>query len=765
MDASIESFINYRVNRLKDISLEIFSEDERNLIPDCCALVENFCLNRPKSAFFQKAKGTKLIRKDLKYFIPATYGVDIRPFTSGGKLDFDKQKFLEQKDKREEKRGLLKIFARFMILILTYDLLTVDITDFHEVDFELIMKTEQRNAEFFTIFTEFLADVLDIPSHSKVLKLRKGSIKFRTRSDLANESHATVLRLVEAGIIPVNVEKLDQVFEQICSKKSTWIDTPKLTLDDSEKMVVNVKKLLENPISDQILMKVLQYRYHLSSYLYTAGFYRQRLKKRTLLSENVFNALQNLPAISDESRSDLSEFLIGDNSNSLFKRAGFEFDPLPKETGVNWKIWERKSVYLGEKPDFPNRSPQYINIPLKTEKSTRKPVCILLDISSSMSDCLDIALKTLGILFSKLQGFPINIVLFSTCAGVTHKGIPIVSKGTPLHQEIPWLMKLVDSVRKGLFLGGTTSIGNGILLGKAIALSISQKMDKHQSWKDQNGIAAHCIIISDNLHNTPRDISEKDTDGNYIVDSRKNVITHSAEVGCSIHNLVCCSPTNGMDKCLYKVQVIKYIEVIANQYFITDKQGMTIEKRIEKDLVMTVLSHKPKTLLFRYKNEDSFTLVNTWLKSTRLDQLTKSIASLVIYLRQQIRMNSEMYDALEFVGREFGVGPEQLLESVIDMDKVFRIYELMVKENQVVLEDLDSSIFDADPLQIFDISHCIANAQRKIHPFSTTPVFVQLKEALDRRKDFDNELYFGLNNLERLDSAAEFIFQQIESMR
>lgn len=764
MDASLESFIEYRVKRLKDISLEIFSAKERNLVPDCCQLVENFCLNRPNSTFFQKAKGTKLIRKDLKYFLPATYGIDIRQYTRGSKLCFNKQKFLAQKDKLEEKRKLLQIYTRFIILVLTYDLLTVDISDFKEIDFELIIKAERQNAGFFTIFTEYLAGILDTPPHSQVLKLKKGTIKFKTRSDVAGENHATVLRLVEAGIIPVNVEKLDQVFEQICNKKTVWIDTPKLALDDSEKIVINIKKLLKNPISDQTLMKVLQYRYHLTSYLYTAGFYRQRRKKRTLLFDNVFSALQNLPSMSDESRSDLSEFLIGDNSSHLYKRAGFEFDPLPKEAGMNWKLWERKSVYLGEKPDFPHRSPQYISIPATIELSTQKPVCILLDISSSMTDCLDIALKTLGILFSKFKGYPINIVLFSTCAGVIHKGIPIISKGVPLHQEIPWLMKLVDSVRKGLFLGGTTSIGNGILLGKSVALSISQKMANYQSWLDENGIAAHCVIISDNLHNTPRDISEKDADGNYAVDGGKNVIIHSAEAGCSIHNLVCCSPANGMDQCLYKVQIIKYIEVIANRYFVMDKCGVTIEKRIEKNLVMTVLGHKPKSLLFQYNNEDSFTLVNTWLKSTRLDQLVKSIASFVVYLRQQIQTNSEMYDALDFVGREFGVSPEQLLEPVINMDKVFRIYELMMKENQVVLEDLDSNIFDADPLQVFDITHCIAKAQRKIYPYSTTPVFVQLKETLDRRKDFDNELYFGLNNLERLDSAAEYIFQQIESM-
>ncbi len=98
------------------------------------------------------------------------------------------------------------------------------------------------------------------------------------------------------------------------------------------------------------------------------------------------------------------------------------------------------------------------------------------------------------------------------------------------------------------------------------------------------------------------------------------------------------------------------------------------------------------------------------------------------------------------------------------MDKVYRIYELIHKDSEVVLKDLDLSLIDASPLQIFNISHCIAETQRRIIPFSTTPVIIKMEKELDRRKSYDNELYFGLKNLERMDSGAEMIVKQIESM-
>jgi len=382
-----------------------------------------------------------------------------------------------------------------------------------------------------------------------------------------------------------------------------------------------------------------------------------------------------------------------------------------------------------------------------------------------MSDCLDIAIKSLGVLFTKLNRHPINIVLFSSRAGVLNKGTPFVSRGLPLSQEIPWLPKLVDATRKGLFLGGTTSIGNGILLGKAMAMGLAEKMEMYQHWMKKNAIAGHCILISDNLHNTPRDITVTDGSGNFLVDSPDNVIEHSIRAGCSIHNLICCSPTSHIDQIIYKMQVIGYLEILTRDYFELDSPGITTARAVEKDLVMTVLSNKPKTILFQYRNdEDSFTLVNAWAKSPAQDKLIQAIAGFVVYLRKKLRKNKKIYDALDFIGREFAIEPEQFLRDTINMDKVFKIYQLMQKDSEVVLEDLDLSIIDASPLQIFKISHCIAETQRQFVPFSTTPVIIKMNDPLDRRKAFENELYFGLKNLERVDSGAEAIVRQIESM-
>ena len=389
----------------------------------------------------------------------------------------------------------------------------------------------------------------------------------------------------------------------------------------------------------------------------------------------------------------------------------------------------------------------------------------MLDVSASMSDCLDIAMKSLGNLFTKLKGHPINIVLFSSCAGVLNQGIPFVSRGLPLSLEVPWLTKMVDATRKGLFLGGTTSIGNGILLGQAVALGTAKKMKPYKRWMKANGITGHCILISDNLHNTPRDIAETDAAGNFVIDSGDNVVNHAIRSGCSIHNLICSSPTSGIDKVVYQLQVIRYIEFLVSDYFKLDSPGMPTSKAIEKELVLTVLSDKPKTILFQYRKDvDSFSLVNAWTKSPVQDQIMQTLAGFVVYLRRKLNEDREVLDALDFIGRDFGMSPRQFMDDTINMDKVYQIYELVQKDSEVVLDSLDLSLIDASPLQIFKISHGITESQRRIVPYSTTPVILKVNDELDRRKEYDNELYFGLRNLERLDSGTELIVAQIESM-
>ena len=110
---------------------------------------------------------------------------------------------------------------------------------------------------------------------------------------------------------------------------------------------------------------------------------------------------------------------------------------------------------------------------------------------------------------------------------------------------------------------------------------------------------------------------------------------------------------------------------------------------------------------------------------------------------------------------------KDFLEDVINMDKVFRMYEQMVQESEVLLEDLDYGVFDASPMEIFKISHCISETQRNVFPYSTTPVIVNLPKELDRRRDF-NEFkglpYFGPRNLEAIDRYAGYVTQQIDAM-
>ncbi|MBU2646776.1 hypothetical protein KKI24_18850, partial [bacterium] len=647
MDASLDSFLTFRVDRLKKISQEIAVKGERNLVPRICDAVTQFCLNRPDTPFFKKAEGTKLIRKDLKYFFPAVFGFDIRIYTTGSNLDFDKKRYLAEKDELVEHSHILHSLSRLILMVITYELLTVDIEEGVAVDRKLIEKANRLNADFLSLFATYLADILDVPPHAQKLKLSQGKLRRRTQTHLTGDTHATILSWIEAGIVPLDTTGLEKLFEAICRNRNREFPVPSIPLDSGHRIIINPLKLLQNPVPNDMLLKTVRFRYHLTTYLYTAAFYRQPRRKREILFKKVSGTLQDLPELSDERIAELADFLIGDRSRRLQRKVGFHFDPLPDECPIEWKLWERESVYLGAKPDNPKISPQHRSLPGSVHKSLKKPVCILLDVSASMSDCLDIAMKSLGVLFAKLRQHPVSLVLFSSRAGVLNQGIPIISKGLPLGQEIPWLPKMVDTTRKGLFLGGTTSMGNGILLGKAMALGIAQKMKTRKHWTRENAITCHCILISDNLHNTPRDISGTDSSGNYLVECQDNVIEHAIRSGCSIHNLICCSPTSNVDQVIYKLQVMRYIEILARDYFKLEGPGMPASRVFEKDLIMTALSSKPKTVLFQYrKEEDSFSLVNTWAKSPVQDQLMQAIAGFVVYLRIKLRNNREIFDAL-----------------------------------------------------------------------------------------------------------------------
>jgi len=765
MDETLESFLKFRIGRLHDISLEICKEPGKNLIPKICSAVIDFCVNRPDTPFFQKAEGTKLIRKDLKYFFPAAMGFDIRPYTSGSHLAFNRDKYLAQAETLQERAALLKSLSRLLILAITYDLLTVDIEGVLDVAEEIVTKARLQNARFLGLFADYLAHVLDVPPHARKLHLSRGNIRHRLQSRLTRDNHATALSWIESGAIPLDIHRLDGLFESVCHDPALSLPEQAVALDSNSRINISLPKLMRHPVSDRLLLSAIRHRYHLTSYLHAAVYYRQPRQKRESLFRKVARTLEGLQELEKEQIADLADFLIGDRSRRLHQKVGFHFDPLPRNSTINWQEWERASVFRGRKPKNRRKSPEHLKLPTAITGKPLRPVCIMLDVSASMADCLDIAMKSLSFLFTKLKGHPIGLVLFSSCAGVLNRGIPIVSRGLPLSQEIPWLPKIVETTRRGLFLGGTTSIGNGILLGKAVAEGIARRMQSYGRWQATNAVTSHCILISDNLHNTPRDITRVDPAGHYIVDSPDNVVDYAVRSGCSIHNLICCSPTNGIDRIIYQLQVIRYIESLVSDYFKLDSPGMPTAKAIEKDLVLTVLSHKPKTILFQYRrDEDSFSLVNAWTRSPVQDQMMQTLAGFVVFLRRKLKQNQATFDAVDFIGRDFGMSPHQFMLDSINMDKVYQIYQLVHKDSEVVLADLDLSLIDANPLQIFKISHCITESQRRVIPFATTPVILKMTDELDRRKSYDNELYFGLKNLERLDSGAEVIAEQIRAM-
>ncbi|NQU63310.1 MAG: hypothetical protein HQ517_03355, partial [SAR324 cluster bacterium] len=159
-----------RVGRLKEIAQEIAEKKPEQLVSGICDEVTRFCTNRPDTPFFNKAEGTKLIRKDLKYIFPATFGFDLRPYTSGSHLDFKKETYLAHKKQLEANADILRALSRLAIMIITYDLLTVEIEESLDVDEEIIEKANAQNAKFLSLFTDYLTLILDIPPHARKLR-------------------------------------------------------------------------------------------------------------------------------------------------------------------------------------------------------------------------------------------------------------------------------------------------------------------------------------------------------------------------------------------------------------------------------------------------------------------------------------------------------------------------------------------------------------------------------------------------------------------
>ena len=126
---------------------------------------------------------------------------------------------------------MMTSLSRLLIMAITYDLLTVDIEGISGVESGVVEKACQRNTAFLEMFAEYLVRVIDIPAHARKLMLSRGIIRREVQSHLTRDNHATVLSWIEAGTIPLDIARLDQLFEMVCQSSDTAFPFSAFALD------------------------------------------------------------------------------------------------------------------------------------------------------------------------------------------------------------------------------------------------------------------------------------------------------------------------------------------------------------------------------------------------------------------------------------------------------------------------------------------------------------------------------------------------------
>ncbi len=763
MDASVESFVKYRVNRLSEISQQITWFEFNNLIPEICRLIEFYATKRPEGAFFEEARGTRFVRSDLKYWFPAVLGIDIRPYLKGEHLLFDPtalREDLKKKWKIEEKQALISV-SRLIFLLSSYNLHILPVKDKfgRRPEFSPYLKTIEHNSEEICHLLEhYLETIIDVPMLAKKIHMREGVMEWTPDQRKAETMNQKLLKVIKQGQRNIDYQSLENLFENICSGNLYQLKEETFTLDPQNHIEINVSKFIKTPIIETNFMKVIKHQYNVATYLNT--FYQDEHAEQLIdqFSDQLKDNFEETGIdLEDDEIKNIAQFLMNPDQLDTSKY-GFYFDSPPKEDQFLWKNWERRSNYLGERPkDW--SSPDDIKLPQDIVISEKRPVCVLFDVSSSMSPCLDIALRAAEELLYELKGHPVSLVTFSAMAGVLQSGIPFISQGKAFKDEITWLYPMIEAVHKGQYISNRTSIGNGVLLGQRLAYSLSKNMKNSSKWLQENRISSHFVLISDNLHNSPRDLSSRGSDGNLVIDSAENVIKHALHYGCSTHNLVLSFPPtkthqfigeNGQKvlpntdehqkrenkgiahgSLAKRIQNMRYIGVLLKDFLHSNKTPIQREIRSQLNLYFVgsqknntteVRSAHTKEVLFQMKQTEPF----------GVDAI--DLACFIVYIKDRVLPSGPLRDALDFLIKESPLSYESFTSNPIEANTIAPFYLDLTLSDEIDLGDEKDNEYDCHPMAIFDVSHFIAASQKELMNLNVSPEILDLPEPIARAR-------------------------------
>lgn len=568
MDSVTQLFIDKVLNRFEQMVKEIPVGGDSSLIAQNCKQVRQFLTQRQKHQLFKDAKGTRFIRRDFHYYIPLGFGFDIRPFLKGEALLLDVSR-LETCLKKEylsiDKRQLLKAVSQLVMLVSTYNLYQLPIREIHKKDPELKLLVSQallHKKEIFLIMRDYLRIIISPSQCAKSIKLGKdGDFITVVDSFKDMEFKKQTMSAIYGGEYSLKANGLDRVFSQLCSPDRPTIKQT-ILLDPKHQIEADMQKIAENALSSETMEKIMSIRYSSDCYLLAASLDLKKKKDFTdlkqTLKDNIQNFIANNPDIemTEEEVEVFADFLAGAPPK---EEDSFFFDEL-EGAALDWKKAERRSVYIGEAPKS-MLSPEHLPLPDEIKTCEKRPIVALLDVSGSMYP-IDLAIEAVKSLYWSCEGHPFILTLFSSYAGILNQGIPVISDGRNLPSYLRWLPDVINSLEDGL--GGATSIGNGILLASRIAKGISTKMDKFQEWK-KSGVCSHVVMVSDNYHNTERNISEI-IESKYSTEKPENVVYQAADEGCSIHNMIYCYGTEsdykGVPDLLRVMQEMKHRSTI-----------------------------------------------------------------------------------------------------------------------------------------------------------------------------------------------------------
>ncbi|MGK5091273.1 hypothetical protein WDW89_04550 [Deltaproteobacteria bacterium TL4] len=584
---------------------------------------------------------------------------------------------------------------------------------------------------------KYLKLILEHPLRAKTLQLSKGAMKWKVDYELAEQLNETTLNNLKQGRILIDLNSLERLFEDICSGVYYKLEAKAMSLDLQNHIELSLPDLLAKPLTDDNFMEVLRLRYDISTYLFAFSLFEQSQQRDQELENRIKSALGDIEELEDAEISHLCQFLTDTDQIDVGKH-GFYFDPVPKEEKLEWKRWERRSNYLGEYPPTMD-SPEQLDYPAFIVNSPKRPVSILFDVSMSMSNSLDVALRATEELIYQLEGHPVSFVLFSSMSGLLKAGMPFISKGKSFKEEIAWLYPVVQAVHAFPRLTGWTSIGSGVMQGQRIASSIAVKMKAFPQWMNRDHFSSHCILVSDNLHNSPRDLSVKGKRGEMVIQHPENVVAHALNHGCVIHNLMVCpapqvkrpetSLFKGPVSLTAQIQHLRYKEVLAHDFLVFERTRVSKQREIRARIYLrNDLGKNGKRVMIVEHNETRKKLFT--MEGEQQGEVNSiDLACFIIYVRDYVVKDGGLLDAFDFLLQGHPLTLNDFHQNPVNVEKISAFYAYLFDDVDLnFLGDLSS--YDVHPFEAFEVSHFISASQKELMNLQVTPVLLDLPEPV-----------------------------------